>query len=210
MWDVPAPVQTVLKVGAALLVLFLGIEHYRAQRGAGPAIASSIASQTHAMVPEQARTSAPPFQHQGYTIRPLAEFTVHARVLSREDYRWDAGAAIAPIDLALGWKRMAEPRVYEALHISQGGRWYRYSWSGEPPIPPAEIIESSANMHLVPASPAVERALRQARPDGYVRLQGKLVEATQASGWRWTSSLTRTDSGAQSCELVYVESAQVE
>ena len=105
---------------------------------------------------------------------------------------------------------MAEPAVYEALNIRQGGRWYRYSWSDQPPIPPQEIIESSANMHMIAATPAVERALEQARRGKFIRITGKLVEVTHPSGWRWTSSLTRSDSGANACELVFVESAQVE
>jgi len=73
-----------------------------------------------------------------------------------------------------------------------------------------EIVESSANMHLIPANAAVEKTLGKAREGASVRLTGFLVQATDPSGWRWTSSLTRSDSGAGSCELVFVESAQVE
>lgn len=210
MLNVPAPVRAVLIAGAALLALFITIEHFRVQRSVRPAPGTSIALAASTSPPEQVRTSANSFELNGYTIKPLAEFTVHARVLSREDYRLDDGASISPIDLALGWQRMTDPKIYGPLNISQGGRWYRYSWQGDPPIPLQEIIESSANMHLIPANPSVERALRQTKQGGYVRLQGKLVEVSRPNGWRWTSSLTRSDSGARACELIYVEAVQVE
>ena len=38
----------------------------------------------------------------------------------------------------------------------------------------------------------------------------ELVEATSEDGWRWRSSLTREDTGARSCELVFVEAHVVE
>ncbi len=63
---------------------------------------------------------------------------------------------------------------------------------------------------MIAATPVVERALKKARAGAYIRITGRLVEVSHASGWRWTSSLTRTDSGASACELVWVESLQVE
>jgi len=37
-------------------------------------------------------------------------------------------------------------------------------------------------------------------------LKELLVEVTSKEGWRWTSSLTRTDRGGEACELILVES----
>jgi hypothetical protein len=39
-----------------------------------------------------------------------------------------------------------------------------------------------------------------------VIVRGYLVEARGADGWRWRSSLTREDTGAGACELIWVES----
>lgn len=147
----------------------------------------------------------PPFRHEQFTVTPLAGFSIEARVLGREDYRFDAESAFSPTDLALGWGGMADPQVYGKLRISQSGRWYRYQWGAEgPPLPPAEIVRSSANMHLVPADEKVAQALARVRPDQTVRIQGWLVEARRDDGWGWRSSLTREDSGAGACELIYV------
>jgi len=207
--------STLFKIAIALLVAFFAIEkvrlHHADKRLQGAVVATAPQQQqVFASSPVQTDAGDASFGFRGYQVRPLADFALRARVLSREDYSLGREAELSSIDLALGWNRMAEPAVYEALNIRQGGRWYRYSWSDQPPIPPQEIIESSANMHMIAATPAVERALAQARRGQFIRITGKLVEVTHPSGWRWTSSLTRSDSGANACELVFVESAQVE
>lgn len=203
--------STVLKIAIALLIAFFAIEKLRVHR-ADQRLRSPVATtqQPLADSPVQTATREAPFVRQGYEIKPLANFAVRARVLSREDYVLGREADLSRTDLALGWQRMADPAVYGPLNISQGGRWYRYSWRDQPPIPLQEIIESSANMHMIAADATVERALSKVRKGQFVRITGKLVEVSHASGWRWTSSLTRSDSGARACELVWVESLQVE
>lgn len=148
--------------------------------------------------------SLQPFALQAATLTPLAGFSIDARVLSREDYRTGREAELSPTDLALAWGRMREDTVLARLDISQGGRFFSYRWRGEPPLPPAELARSAANMHLIPATPAVAEALQGIDADDHVRIQGWLVEANASDGWRWRSSTTRTDAGAGACELVYV------
>jgi hypothetical protein len=138
------------------------------------------------------------------TIKPLAKFSLSARVLSRADYSWDAGAALVPVDLALGWGRMSDSAVLDKIEISQSGRFYFWRVS-EFPIPENEIIESSANMHLIPADASTQRAIERTRIGDVVTFDGYLVEANGPNGYKWTSSLTRSDSGAGACELVWVE-----
>jgi hypothetical protein len=135
---------------------------------------------------------------------PLAGFSLEARVLGREDYHADRGAALSPTDLALGWGRMREDAVLARLDIGQGARFYHYRWQDEPPLPPAEIVRSSANMHMIPATAEVAAELRRVRRDDSVRIDGWLVEAEGTDGSRWRSSLTREDQGNGACELVYV------
>jgi hypothetical protein len=118
--------------------------------------------------PEQSDTSEPSFEFKGFSIMPLAVFRIRARVLSKASYSYDFQSELSPLDLTLGWNRMADPSIYEPINISQGGRWYRYSWSNSPPIPLQEIIENSANMHMIPADQSVERVLEQAETGRYI------------------------------------------
>lgn len=174
---------------------------------AGSLACPQMASPAGLAEPLQIRVDGGPVVQLGdHTMRPLAAFAIEARVLGRKDYGlFDRGAALSPTDLALGWQRMSDKAVYERLDISQGGRWYRYRWGGDgPPIPVGEIVRSSANMHLVPASDAVADAIDDVRADQTVRLKGWLVEIKGEDGWQWRSSLTREDSGDGACELIYV------
>jgi len=138
------------------------------------------------------------------TLQPLAGFSVEARVLSREDYRMGRESDLSPTDLALGWGRMRDDAVIDRLDIDQSNRWYHYRWQGAPPIPAAEIVRSSANMHMIPADAATAKELGRVRIGDKVRIDGWLVEADAPDGWRWRSSLTREDSGSGACEVVYV------
>lgn len=159
--------------------------------------------------PHQADPADPnPVLHGDYTLQPLADFDIEARVLSREDYTFDAGASLSPTDLALGWGRMSDTAMIDALTIEQSVRFFTYRWRDEPPIPPAEIVRSATNLHAIPADAAVARELGRVRVGEIVELRGRLVEASRADGWRWRSSLSREDSGAGACELMLVESIE--
>jgi len=145
-----------------------------------------------------------PFPLSKASAKPLAGFSVAARVLSRKAYGSGREADFSPVDLALGWGPMRDDAVLSQLDISQSGRFYRYRWSDQPPIPPDDIVRSSANMHLVPANSAVADALDAVDAGDRVRIDGWLVQIDANDGWRWRSSLTREDSGAGACELIYV------
>ena len=149
-------------------------------------------------------TPPPPLRKGDIAIKPLATFSLSARVLSRADYHWDFGASLIPVDLALGWGRMSDSAVLDKMEISQSVRFFTWRVK-QLPIPEREIIESAANMHLIPANAAVEHAIKRTRVGDIVTFDGYLVEADWPNGTKWVSSLTRSDSGAGACELVWVE-----
>jgi len=159
--------------------------------------------------PVQASIQNPvPFEHKKYTVTPLAQFDLTARVLSRKDYRWDRDSRLSPIDLALGWGRMSDEAVLEHIKISQQFRWYRWTIK-EFPIPKREIEEHSANMHMAPADRAVRKRMMRIRKGDIVKIGGYLIGVLGEDGRRWTSSLTRTDTGNHACELVWVERFEI-
>jgi hypothetical protein len=155
--------------------------------------------------PVQTSTTRPEWDWKGYHLKALAEYIIKARVLGREAYWMDGGAKVSPLDFALGWGRMSDPAIYSKMHISQGGRYYHYSWTDEPPIPADEIVRSSANTHLIPATPEVKSDLDLVQAGDVTGLSGCLVVVSGANGWHWTSSTSRTDSGGGACELMWVE-----
>jgi len=165
------------------------------------------------LAPEQPKQTtliptAPTFEKDDYRIKSLAGFELEARVLAKEEYTFDAGADLSPVDLALGWGRMSDSAILEHIDIDQRHRFYYWSTPAFP-IPRQEIETHSANMHMIPASDTVAKRLQDVRPGHIVKLQGYLVEALRDDGWRWKSSLTRNDTGNGACELIWVESLDV-
>ena len=144
-----------------------------------------------------------------YTVTPLATYDLTAVVLGSRTYSSGREADTSPIDFALGWGAMADPTVLSSYDSSQRDRWYYVRWSRSP-IAREEIVRSSANTHLLPATPELARQLATVRPGQAVRLRGYLVEVSASDGWRWRSSLTRDDTGQGSCEVIWVEALEVE
>lgn len=145
---------------------------------------------------------------EDYRVTALETFSIEARVLGREDYRFDHGARISPTDLALGWGPMADLELTREIQIRQGNRWYY--WRTETfPIPRREIERNSANMHMIPANTEVAHVLGRVKTGQLIRLSGQLVRVDGDNGFQWVSSLTREDTGNGACELIWVEQLQI-
>ncbi|MCP1651618.1 hypothetical protein [Pseudomonas nitroreducens] len=161
----------------------------------------------HAPQQHSQALSAGGMRVERYSIYPLEDFSIEARVLGREDYHLGREAELSPTDLALGWGPMDDPRILADIRISQGNRWF-YWHADKLPIPRRELETHAANMHMIPANDGVARTLAQVGAGEHVRLSGKLVRVEGDDGWRWVSSLTREDTGAGACELVWLESLE--
>jgi hypothetical protein len=139
-----------------------------------------------------------------YHLKPLARFSLDARILHRKDYGYDRSAKLVPVDLALGWGPMSDQAVLDKIKISQSMRFYWYEYQ-TPPIPKDQIISHSTNLHVIPATPAIASFCKSLRQGELVHLDGELVEATGPEIGTWRSSLSRTDTGNGACELMLVE-----
>ncbi len=151
-------------------------------------------------------TMGPAWVRDEYTIVGIANFELEAKVLGKERYWLDREADLCPLDLALGWGPMSDQAVVDEIDIEQSGRWYRWT-SDTMPITAAQIVRHSANMHIIPADDTVFSAVKRVRVGELIGLRGFLVKVDAADGWSWRSSLTRTDTGDGSCEVMWVENA---
>ena len=62
-------------------------------------------------------------EKNGYRIARLSSFEIRGRVIGAERYRFDSGAVLSPLDLALGWGPMSDSEVLKQLSFWQGGRF---------------------------------------------------------------------------------------
>lgn len=189
-----------------VLVLVAGALYWYAAR--------PVAHPPGVLAPEAPRqepvADATPIRHRGYALTPVARFETRARVLGKKAYRRDATARLAPYDLALGWGPMSDTAVLEHLTVVQTQRVYTWRRAERFPLTPREVVLSSTNIHVIPATPAVESALARIREGHVVRLRGRLVDVLAPGGTRWRTSRSRTDAGVGACEIVWVEAIEVE
>ena len=187
-----------LLVGAAVWGYF----HFLASRVYPPGILIGAAP-----VQVLVGNSLAPIQKEKYTFSLLATYSIDARVLHTKRYWSGDIASIAWSDVAVGWGPMSDQSVLDRLRISQGNRFYFWEYEKQPPIPENEIIANSANMHLIPSSFAVRNTISWLRRGDLIRMQGWLVEVlAPGMSHPWRSSLSRTDTGNGSCEIMYVNS----
>jgi hypothetical protein len=156
-------------------------------------------------------TPQAPMQKNGWTLQPLATFSLKARVLGIARYDGGATGELAPFDLALGWGSMSDTGVLERLDIRQRDRFYHWTFWGNPPVPEKDIVSHSTNAHIIPANEGVLRKLKSLQEGSMIQLDGVLVDATHPQADKpWRTSLSRTDAGEGSCEIIYVKSLMEE
>lgn len=157
--------------------------------------------------PWQQLVERPAFAHGDYTLTPLADFEVEARVLSVEKYNMDGGSRLSPIDFALGWGPMSDSDVLSHFRIRQGARFFTI-YPDEQAIDIRTAMRNASNMHLIPSDGILEDRLKDVRPGNIVVLRGQLVSVVGPNNFTWKSSLTRNDTGNGACELFYVEAVE--
>ena len=145
-----------------------------------------------------------------WTLTPRAEYDITARILSRENYSFDPLSGLIPEDLALGWGAMSDNRILREFKITQGARFYGWRPLTVLPIPAREVIEHSANTHVIPADSVVRSQLARLRTGQVVHLTGFLVDAVRNDGAYIRTSLTRSDTGAGACEVMLVEHVELQ
>jgi hypothetical protein len=156
-------------------------------------------------LPVQEPTERAPFRHEDHEIRPRARFEVDGVVARSERYWLDRFAELSPVDVVMTWGTL--PEIEDRVDYSQAGRFYL--WIADGTVDRRRVETQSANMHLIPATRNLARALSDVDRGDEVRIAGLLVDAEGPDGWRVKTSLTREDTGAGGCEVIWVEELQV-
>ena len=154
---------------------------------------------------------SPRFEAKGYTFVKRAKFDITARLLRKEVYRFDGSAALAPVDLGVGWGPLSDSAMLEGLEFSQMGRFFYWRpRTADFPLPTAVLINHMAQMHVIPADKYVESRLKKLRAGQVVTASGYLVDVRGPGGFAWNTSLSRTDTGDGACEIFWVEAIEAD
>jgi hypothetical protein len=112
-------------------------------------------------------------------------------------------APFMPVDLLVVWGELSNPEVDQLISWGQSGRVGWFSQPRDGPFTVDDTISQFANIHVIPATEILETAVKGLGRDDIVLLEGVLVDIESNKGTT-TTSLSRTDSGAGGCEILYV------
>jgi hypothetical protein len=159
--------------------------------------------------PYQSETKLENFSFKGFTIKPIYNYNITARILSKEKYSMDKESKLSTYDLTLGWAEMANVDNILKISISQRNRWY--FWKTKKMFMSRNKIEhNSANVHIVHANNQILNVIERAKKGDIIQMKGSLIKADNVKeNWIWQSSTSRKDTGRGACELFYVTDAYV-
>lgn len=148
-----------------------------------------------------------------FTIKPIASYRISGIVKSKKKYSNGWQSLLSPIDVALVWGKLAESEMDKFISYHQNNRWYFYKYKEGTPVSKEYIISHSSNNHLIPSSNYIKKAFKLIDEGKSIFIEGYLVNIIgnyKGKNFWWNSSLTRTDSGNGSCELIYVTKINIE
>jgi hypothetical protein len=103
---------------------------------------------------------------------------------------------------------MVKNDLYRKIEWSQSGRWYWWKFGPDFKNNRSVIINNSANTHIIPATETITDAIDGIDPGDRIELTGFLttiVGKKDGQTYTWNSSLSRSDTGNGSCEVLYVK-----
>ncbi len=148
-----------------------------------------------------------------FVAYPQAYYKVAAVIKGRENYYFDSGAKLAPVDLALAWGMLSMPEYDKWMVCHQNSRRYYFYAKANSALNKELVYPNSANTHIIPASVNILRAINTLDRGDKIELEGYLVNIlhVEKNGRRyeWNSSLSRDDVGDGACELMYVKRIKI-
>lgn len=134
-------------------------------------------------------------------------YKISAKVLKQKNYS-DSDADIVPLDLALGWNKMADEDLLKKsnIKISQSNRFYFWRVKNFDFLSRKEIEHNSANVHIVPSNEEIKDYLIDNVNEGdNLYMEGFLVDLKNENNGSFRKTSTkRTDTGAGACEIFYI------
>lgn len=159
------------------------------------------------------------FARDGYQYRvlPFYDYEINALVVGKMDYRlfniygYDK---IFPLDLCLIWGSNVARKLHRnsAVSFSQDCRWCWANWFGDVNF----NINELSNNHLLINNKEILQKAKDILKGDQIKIKGKLVNVKAngigekgSCGITWNTSVSRIDSGAGACEVIYVENIEI-
>lgn len=155
-------------------------------------------------------------KHHRVRLQPRATYKITGYAAETSRQLLDEWDFVMPMDVALVWGPVADPAVLSHMKFHLTERYVSYWYDGATPsITRGQLPSHIANNHLIPATEEVAKDVARIRIGDLVTLRGRLVDVDirDTHGrqvFRARTSLSRDDIGSGACEIIWVESAEVE
>ncbi|MFA5119244.1 MAG: hypothetical protein WC695_10465 [Candidatus Omnitrophota bacterium] len=150
-----------------------------------------------------------------YRLTPVYEFEINALVVSKYNYKFGIyrSDSVFPIDLCMIWGDNIARKTYKnmSLRFFHDCRWCEVEWWGNLDFNMRQL----ANCHLVANKKSILDKINRIVIGDQLKIKGKLVniegrlvskpDKYTPRQLSWRTSVSRTDTGAGACEIVYVE-----
>ena len=141
-------------------------------------------------------------------LTPRYNYSISAKVILRKNYYYDYPFSnISPMDLGLGWDVMTDDSILNRLDIRNSNRFLVWhSWADD--LPYQEMANCTSNVHIIPATENLSKALKKIYNRDTIYLEGYLVDVYMMDGtdiFEMETSVIRSDSGWGACEILYVK-----
>lgn len=156
-----------------------------------------------------------------FEVTPLYAYSISGLVVSRFDYSkvpLEKVDQAFPVDLCLIWGSNVRNRVYQnkGIQFSQDCRFCYFRWDHEVDN---FNMDALSNNHLLVDNHVLEKKIKSILRGDQVQIRGLLVSLKAVNISKsdtfnppymtWQSSVTRKDSGAGACEVIYVEDVKI-
>ncbi len=143
------------------------------------------------------------FKFKDVTLIEKASFSLTAKVLSAERYYFDRHSSLSSMDIVVGWFNLSNDIILNDMKFLQSDRGYQWQSNSEA-VTNEEILRTTSNIHLIPATDKIAQQLKKIKIGQVIYLEGSLVDVENPSGWNWKTSLSQTDTGKNSSEILYL------
>ena len=198
------------------VISFFGRKNLRAVRDIHPEVLDNPI-QTQILNPHKFEFKSNDYAYQ---VTPLYNYTLRGLIVSKFTYdifNMYKYGRVFPVDLCMIWGSNVRNGAYlnKAVNFSQDCRWCHVEWLGNVTF----NFNEMSNSHLVVNDERVRKIINSLSAGDQVYISGKLinVKATllkragpfNPQEFEWKTSITREDSGAGACEVIYVEDVRI-
>lgn len=152
---------------------------------------------------------------KNFVLYPLSYYKISGIVLAKNTFFvMDTGAEISPIDIGIAWGKMAEPEYDSLMKYSSSGRFLHWNYNNSKSFPFSYRFLNShvSHNHIIPANNNILQILKSVKIKEKLYMEGYLVNVYSKYGkgeFHWNTSLSRYDTEAGACELLYVKRVRV-